>query len=294
MHSVFRTSLPVVLVHGGATRFKNESHAAVLEAVSKAAKQGMSVLESGGSSLDAVESAVWLLEETTLFTAGRGGCKNSEGVVELDAIVMDGHRLQSGAVMAVTDVIHPVSLARYVMDRTPVAQVAGKNATRLYEKMISEGYRKERASGESGLPVIADPCDTVGCVAVDEHGRIAVASSTSGWPGMLPGRVGDTAVIGSGVYANEVAGVACTGKGEQILRICMARTAVSYIEQGMVPSKAAEKAVRVLREKTAGQAGLIILDAEGEVGLDYDTPHMPVALCLDGPEIVIQSMKPKL
>jgi len=291
---VFKTSLPVVLVHGGATRFKDESHATILEAVSKAAKQSMSVLESGGSCLDAAETGVWILEETTLFTAGRGGCKNSEGFVELDAIVMDGHRLEIGAVMAVTDVVHPVSLARYVLERTPVSQVAGEGATRVYGKMISDGYRKEQASGESRLPPIADPCDTVGCIAVDKHGRIAVASSTSGWPGMLPGRVGDTPIIGSGVYANEAAGVACTGKGEQILRICMARTAVSYVEIGMSPSEAAEKSVAVLREKTAGQAGLIIVDAQGDIGLDYDTPHMPVALCLEGPEVVVESMTPKL
>ncbi|MFO7837554.1 MAG: isoaspartyl peptidase/L-asparaginase [Candidatus Thorarchaeota archaeon] len=285
-------SLPVVLVHGGATTFKKKSHSAVLEAVSKAAERGMCVLDSGGSPIDAIESAIWLLEETDLFTAGKGGCKNSEGVVELDAIIMDGHRLESGAVMAVSDVLHPISLARYVLDRTPVTQVAGEGAKKLYGKMITDGYRGEETAGESKLPPLAEPCDTVGCIAVDKHGRIAVGSSTSGWPGMLPGRVGDTPIIGSGVYANEAAGVACTGKGEQILRLCMARMAVSYVENGMSPADAADKSVCILREKTAGQAGLIIVDSTGEIGIDFDTLHMPVALCLEGPRIILNSMKP--
>lgn len=271
-------TLPVIIVHGGATVFKEKFHAAVQEAVTKAALVGMCTFDNGGSSLDAVEAAIYVLEETELFTAGRGACENKDGEIELDAIIMDGNRLESGAVMAVKDIIHPISLARYVLERTPNYQVAGSGADKLYKQMIKEGYRKEVETNRSSQPTIAGECDTVGAIAVDSQGRIASGSSTSGWPGKLAGRVSDSAIIGSGVYANELAGTSCTGKGEQILRIVMSRMAVYYVEQGKTVNEAAELMVSELRQKTSGEAGLIMADKEGNVSLAYDTSHMPVSV----------------
>jgi beta-aspartyl-peptidase (threonine type) len=132
----------------------------------------------------------------------------------------------------------------------------------------------------------------VGCIAVDAQGHISAASSTSGWRGKLPGRVGDSPIIGSGVYANELAAATCTGKGEQILRIVMGRLAVSYVEQGRSVLEACELSMQELRGKTSGQAGLIMADKEGNLGLGYDTPHMPVAVCYD-PKSIYTSMTPK-
>ncbi|MHA1934017.1 MAG: isoaspartyl peptidase/L-asparaginase family protein [Candidatus Thorarchaeota archaeon] len=283
---------PVVVVHGGATVFKKDTHDDILQAVNQAAKSGMCCLENGGSALDAAETAVWVLEETELFTAGRGACKNLDGEIEVDAIVMDGNRLESGAVMSVRDIIHPVSLARYVLERTPNSQFVSSGANRLYGKMIEEGYRKETNSLRTGKAPIAEGCDTVGCLAVDTNGRIAAASSTSGWPGKLPGRVGDSPIVGAGLYANELAGACCTGKGEQILRIVMGRMAVYYVEEGLDVSDAAKKIMKVLREKTSGQAGIILADNEGNAAVEFDTEHMPVAISTINSKDPYSSMKP--
>ncbi|MHA1906959.1 MAG: isoaspartyl peptidase/L-asparaginase family protein [Candidatus Thorarchaeota archaeon] len=286
-------TLPVVFVHGGATVFKEEHHDAIIEAVRNAAQTGLTALNNGGSAIDAVESAIWILEETELFTAGRGACENLDGEIEVDAMIMDGNRLDSGAVMAVKDIVHPISLARYVLERTPVMQIVGTGADRLYTKMIKSGYRTEvDPLRTSNIPIASDN-DTVGCVAVDENGRIAAGSSTSGWPGKLPGRIGDSSIIGSGVYANESAGASCTGKGEQILRIVMGRMAIAYVESGMPVQDSCDKSVRVLRDKTTGEGGLIMADNQGNLGLAFDTPHMPVAIAKDE-KVVYSSMKPSL
>jgi beta-aspartyl-peptidase (threonine type) len=284
--------LPVVIVHGGATKFKEEHIPAIIHAVENAAEAGMRFLEKGGSAVAAAEAAIWALEETDLFTAGRGARPNRDGYVELNAMIMDGNKLESGAVIAVHDVVHPISLARYVLERTPSFQVAGAGAKRLYDEMIASGYRHEVSAGETRSAPMGGGHDTVGCVVVDSHGRIASASSTSGWPGQLPGRVGDSPIIGAGVYANEVAAASCTGKGEQILRIVMARMAVLYVEEGLDATEASSKAMRLLKEKTSGQAGLIMADKEGNVGLGFDTPHMPVAISYSS-EDTYSSMTPK-
>ncbi|MEM2142436.1 MAG: isoaspartyl peptidase/L-asparaginase [Candidatus Thorarchaeota archaeon] len=285
-------SLPLVVVHGGATVFDESHHHEILDAVRRAARAGLCVFERGGSALDAAESAVWTLEETTLFTAGRGATPNADGEIELDAIVMDGHRLQSGAVMAIKGVWHPVTLARYVLERTNIAQVAGEGATKLYRKMILEGYREEKSTGTVTGPRISQGCDTVGCIAVDSRGHIACASSTSGWTGKLPGRVGDTPIVGAGVYANEAAGACCTGRGEQILRISMARVSVFLVEQGLNVTDSASRVMRMLRERTAGSAGIAIADAKGNTAVLHDTPHMPVAIARAGRGIEYSAMSP--
>lgn len=284
--------LPVVVVHGGATVFEEKFHDAILKAVKEATEKGMCALEKGGSALDAVEAAVWVLEETNLFTAGLGACKNRDGEIELDAIVMDGNRLESGSVMAVRDIVHPISLARYVLERTSNSQIAGSGANKLYEQMLAEGYREETSSQRTEGPLIAQDCDTVGAIAVDKTGRIASAASTSGWPGNLPGRVGDSPVVGAGVYANDIAGASCTGKGEQILRITMGRMAVFHVEQGLSVQQAAETVMSELRQKTSGEAGLILVDKLGNVAIQFDTRHMPVAVLSSDMGDVYCSMTP--
>jgi beta-aspartyl-peptidase (threonine type) len=284
--------LPVIVVHGGATRFREEHIPAIIHAVEHSADTGMRVLEKGGSAIAAAEAAVWALEETDLFTTGRGARPNRDGYVELSAMIMDGNKLESGAVIAVQDVVHPISLARYVLERTPNYQVAGLGAKKLYDEMIESGYRMESSPGETKSTPMGEGHDTVGCVVVDSHSRIASASSTSGWPGQLSGRVGDSPIIGAGVYANDVAAASCTGRGEQILRIVMGRMAVLYVEEGLSPKEASAKAMRLLKEKTSGEAGLIMVDKKGNVGLGFDTPHMPVAVSYSGQD-TYSSMTPE-
>lgn len=284
---------PIVVVHGGATVFEKKYHPAILEAIKDAAKRGMLTLDKGGSALDAVEAAIWVLEETNLFTAGLGSSKNRDGEIELDAIIMDGNRLQSGAVMAVQNIVHPISLARYVLERTANSQIAGSGANKLYEQMLAEGYRKETSTRKTEPPPMAKNYDTVGAVAVDRNGTIVSGSSTSGWPGKLPGRVGDSPIIGAGVYANDIAGASCTGKGEQILRITMGRMAVYHVEQGLSVQKAADTVMAELRQKTSGEAGLILVDRYGDLAIDFDTPHMPVAVLSNEMKEVFCSMTPE-
>jgi beta-aspartyl-peptidase (threonine type) len=286
-------ALPVIVVHGGATIFKAKFHADILQAVERAARIGMCAFDNGGCSLDAVEAAIYTLEETSLFTAGRGACRNQEGEIELDALIMDGNRLESGAVMAVQDIIHPISLARYVLDRTTNYQIAGKGANRLYRKMIAEGYRREVEPTITSGPPISEGCDTVGAVAVDAEGRLASGASTSGWPGKMVGRIGDTPIIGAGVYANDIAAASCTGKGEQILRITMARMAVNYVEHGFSVNEAAEKIMKELRQRTSGEAGLLLIDTHGNVAVKYDTPHMPTSVLSSGSDEIYCSMTPQ-
>lgn len=282
---------PTIFVHGGATDFQEKYHSSIDDAIRRAATRGYCALDKGGSALDGVETAIWELEETDLFTAGRGACQNLNGEIEVDAIMMDGSRLQSGAVMAVKDIIHPISLARYVLERTQVMQIVGEGGNALYKQMVSEGYRKESTGNRTRIPKIAEGCDTVGCVAIDSSGRLAAGSSTSGWPGKLPGRVGDSPIIGAGVYANETAAVCCTGKGEQILRVTLAREAVFHREHGLSPQDACDRAMRTLRERTTGEAGLIMLDSSGQIGLAFDTSHMPVAIATDG-DVIYSSIHP--
>ncbi|MBY8998733.1 MAG: isoaspartyl peptidase/L-asparaginase [Candidatus Thorarchaeota archaeon] len=284
--------LPIVVVHGGATVFEKKHHDAILKAVKEAAEKGMCAFEKGGSALDAVEAAIWVLEETNLFTAGLGASKNLDGAIELDALIMDGNRLESGAVMAVRDIVHPISLARYVLERTSNSQIVGSGANKLYEQMLAEGYREGTSSKRTEGPFIAQNCDTVGAIAIDETGRIASAASTSGWPGKLPGRVGDSPIVGAGVYANDIAGASCTGKGEQILRITMGRMAVFHVEQGLSVQQAAETVMSELRQKTSGEAGLILADKLGNLAIQFDTPHMPVAVLSSDMEYVYCSMTP--
>lgn len=285
--------LPVVAVHGGATVFHKKYHGAILDAVKKAAEMGLCTLERGGSALDAVEAAIWILEETNLFTAGLGASKNRDGEIELDAMIMDGNRLQSGAVMAVQNIAHPISLARYVLERTSSSQIVGTGANRLYEQMLAEGYRKETSARRTERPIITQGCDTVGAIAVDKNGMIVSGSSTSGWPGKLPGRVGDSPIVGAGVYANDIAGASCTGKGEQILRITMGRMSVFHVEQGLSVQESAETVIAELRQKTSGEAGLILVDKFGNVAIQYDTPHMPVAVVSKDMKDIYISMTPR-
>lgn len=289
---MFCVKLPVIVVHGGATVFDEKYHDEILVAIKTAAERGMCALENGGSALDAVETAIWVLEETELFTAGRGASRNLDDEIELDAVIMDGDRLESGAVMAVNDIVHPISLARYVLERTSNSQIVGSGANRLYKQMIVDGYREETHVHRTERPQISRECDTVGAVAVDETGRIASASSTSGWPGKLPGRVGDSPIVGAGVYANDVAGVSCTGKGEQILRITMGRIAVYHVEQGLSVQESGTIVMSELRQKTSGEAGLILVDNQGEVAVQFDTPHMPVSIFAKGMDEPYVAMKP--
>ncbi|MEM2142856.1 MAG: isoaspartyl peptidase/L-asparaginase [Candidatus Thorarchaeota archaeon] len=278
---------PMIIVHGGAGNWKEERLPAAIEHVTRAATIGMGLLSRGLHALDAAEAATAYMEGCGALNAGVGAVKNTDGQTELDAMIVDGVALRSGAVMAVTGIRHPISLARYVMERTPHSQFAGEGARRLYQTMVSEGYRKEVEPGVTALPseLSVGPCgvtDTVGCVVVDTEGRIACTSSTGGISGKMVGRVGDSPVFGAGAYADEYAGASATGQGEHIIRVLLTHTVVSLMRQGQDPWRATREGMRLLESKTGGMAGVIAADRDGEFGLYTNARAMPTVLIRGG------------
>jgi len=275
--------VPSIVVHGGAgadPADADEFRAGVRGAV----LAGWTVLGAGGSALDAVEAAVRALEDHPRFNAGRGSVLTSAGTVEMDASIMEGDRLRCGAVAAVSRIANPITLARRVMQETSHALLAGEGALAFAraqglpecdpQSLVTE---RQRARHQARLVPAAK--GTVGAVALDRGGTIAAATSTGGTSGKLPGRVGDSALIGCGTYADStLGGVSCTGDGEAIIRVVLAREALHYLKDADDPDYAARVAVDLLVEEGLGQGGLILLDWRGRIGWAHSTRLMPVAL----------------
>ncbi|MEM2446420.1 MAG: isoaspartyl peptidase/L-asparaginase [Candidatus Bathyarchaeia archaeon] len=275
---------PAILVHGGAAKVSEEVLRAREEGCRRAALAGWEILEKGGSALDAVEAAVRVMEEDPIFNAGRGSALTMEGQIEMDAAIMDGSTLKAGAVGAVRNILHPVSLARLVMEKTPHVLIVGEGALRLarlygmeevpLESLVTERQRLQWKNA-GHFPYEGD---TVGAVAIDKNGHVAAATSTGGLIGKLPGRLGDTPLIGCGTYADDLAGAAsATGIGEAIIKVVLAKTACDLMRQGLHPQEAAHKAIHILEERTGGKGGIILVDREGRLGWAFNSECMPIA-----------------
>ena len=274
-------TVPIILVHGGAGADPADSPDELRDGIRAAVAAGWKVLASGGRSLDAVEAAVRVLEDAPRFNAGRGSVLTSLGTVETDAAVMEGADLRCGAVAAVSRIANPVTLARKVLDDGRHVLLAGDGALQFARSigfpecdpatLITEPHRRRFAAAPSDLK------GTVGAVALDAHGTVAAATSTGGLTGKLPGRVGDSPLIGCGTYADNTLGaVSCTGAGEAIIRTVLARRALDLLAQSNDPDYAAHVAVDILTEKGRGDGGLIIVDPRGRIGHAQSTAFMPV------------------
>ncbi len=288
-----------IIVHGGAWDIPDDAvenhHQGILEAVSA----GWEILHRGGTALDAVETAIRQMEEDPTYDAGRGSFVNAIGDVEMDASIMDGAALEVGAVAAIQGILHPITLARRVMERSEHVLLVSEGAMRFAREQdipfctpedLLVGRELERwreirkipdYSGKiafSGVPETGmnAPGDTVGCVALDEQGNLAAGTSTGGTPNKYPGRVGDSPIIGSGTYAlNSVGGASTTGWGESIMKVVLSKSVVDGIELlDMSPSAAAERGISQLRDRADGYGGVIVLDARGEPGVAWNTPRM--------------------
>jgi len=270
--------LPLIIVHGGAGAWKDDRIPIGMENVEKAARIGFQVLEQGGSAVDSAEVCTVFMESCGNLNAGIGARDNLDGVKELDAMIIDGSSLTFGSVAAVTGVSNPVSLARYVMERTDYAFFAGDNARRVYEQMITEGYREEVGEGIIRPPIDFQTGDTVGCVTVDSEGRIAATSSTGGISNKMPGRVGDSPVMGAGAFANDVAGATATGWGEHIMRVLLTRMVVLHVEQGSSPMAASELGMKLFQDKTGSEAGVVAADRKGNYGWYTNAKAMPTVI----------------
>jgi L-asparaginase / beta-aspartyl-peptidase len=268
---------PVVLVHGGAGWRDNATRLpdAIL-ACKDAARAGQEILLAGGSALDAVDQAVRALEEAPLLNAGRGSYANTDGVIELDALIMDGATLNVGAVAGITRVLHPIDLARRVMTDTRHTLLVGEGASAFADSIgFPRADPNERTN--SWYAGQAPTGDTVGAVALDSSGRLAVATSTGGIANKMPGRVGDTPLVGCGAYANGYAAVNATGDGEALMKLVISKHVADMIRDGVEPQPACESAIELLNDTLGAMGGLIAIDASGRIGIAFNSPAMPYA-----------------
>lgn len=289
---------PTILVHGGAWDIPEEAVEDHLSGVEAAAETGMALLLRAGSALDAVEAAVNVMEKTGVFNAGRGSHLNAEGEVELDAIIMDGETLNAGSVASVMNILHPISLARKVMEKTSHVLLVGEGARKFAEahgfrltpteeivstkelKRYQELRRRTVRPKEFYEP--SSP-DTVGAVALDSHGNLAAGTSTGGQPMKLPGRVGDAPIVGAGAYAdNSLGACSATGWGESIMKTVLSKAACDLMGEGSSAQSACRKAIRLLKKRVDGRGGLIAIDHIGRHGVAYNTPRMARALMTAG------------
>ncbi len=272
---------PSLILHGGAGAPAPDLYAARHQGLRRAF--AWTILRQNGSALDAVVRATVELENDPVFNAGVGSCLNREGDVEVDASLMDGSSWRVGAVGAVRNLRNPILLAKAVMEAGRHVFLVGDGAERFAraqglpvatraELVTGRQLRRWQAAHTAGEP------GTVGAVARDKAGHLAAATSTGGIFNKLPGRVGDSAVIGAGTYADDTLGAgSATGDGEAIIRTSLTRTAIELLRDGRDPTQAAQVAVDLLRNRTGSEAGLILIDPLGRVGYVYNTPAMSVA-----------------
>lgn len=292
---------PVIVVHGGAGTWQPERSQLGIEGVKKAAKAGFDLLKDGGDAVHSVMEAVMVMEDDGSFNAGFGSSLNIEKKVEMEASIMDGKTLAAGAAGLLTDIKNPVRLARVVMEQTDHIFVVGDGAEKLAEinnlerrspiaelrLKYYEQQMKALQQGEYGLPRLAElvkkhpelfKLETVGAVAIDKGGNTAAATSTGGYPLKLPGRIGDSPLIGSGTYADNQAGAcSATGIGEIAIRLVLAKTVCSQMENGKTAQDAVETAIKLVNKKIPigrDSMGLIAVDMNGNIGAAHNTPNM--------------------
>jgi beta-aspartyl-peptidase (threonine type) len=280
---------PALIVHGGAGAVKDDTLPARLDGCKNAALAGWRLLERGGAALDAVEAAVIVLEDNPLFNAGTGSTLNCLGEVEMDAAIMEGNSLRAGAVGAVQGIKNPIQLARRVLEDGRHVLLVGEGASCFARQVGIREVPRESLIIQAERKRWQEKHGTVGCVALDAAGTIAVGTSTGGIFNKLPGRVGDSPLLGCGTYADESGGVSCTGNGEAIVRVLMAKSALVCLGSGAEPQTAANEAVALLAAKTGSTGGLIMIDRSGRIGYSRNTSHMPVCYVADGEAVKIDS-----
>jgi beta-aspartyl-peptidase (threonine type) len=288
---------PSLIVHGGAGDIPDDAVQACNDGCRKALEAGWAILTSGGSALDAVEASIITLEDDPAFDAGYGSHLNRDGQVECDAIVMDGATLRAGAAAGLHRLKNPIRLARKILEECPHMMLIADGAERFAkdsglalckpEELVSEAewqaYLRCSKDEHAAEHHRGHDQGTVGAVAIDRQGRLFAATSTGGTCCKLPGRVGDSPLIGCGCYADSQAGgVSCTGYGEAIMKIVMAKTAVDFLrrdspagENNLAAAKrAVTDAVQLLNDRGKGTGGLILLDRSGRPAFAFNTPRM--------------------
>ncbi len=295
---------PRLIVHGGAWDIPDQFVDDHVRGVQQAIESIYPKLEQGMTALEAVEQAVNILEADPTFDAGRGAFLNAKGDIELDAFIMDGKNLDFGSVAGVANLLHPVSLARKVMDAPDFRFLVADGALQFAKECGMEEIDPKELLTERELEFYdqikadpnfstvgafsgeAQPSDTVGAVALDRYGNLAAATSTGGTPRKHPGRVGDCPIIGSGGYADNLLGAASsTGYGESLMRVMLCRTACDNLHRHPAMASA-QQAIGYLHQRVEGYGGVIMISPQGDYGFAHNTPRMAFAYADDSGKAV--------
>jgi beta-aspartyl-peptidase (threonine type) len=288
------TSRPstMFVMHGGAGTITRKTMTPEMEkqyrdALETALRAGNAILAKGGTSLDAVEAAIRVLEDSPLFNAGKGAVFTHEGKNELDASIMDGKTRKAGAVAGVTIIRNPISAARAVMDKSKHVMMAGRGAelfaTKMGLEIVDPSYfwteRRWKALQQELLkeePTEPKKFGTVGAVALDKEGNLAAGTSTGGTTNKQYGRIGDSPIIGAGTYAdNASVAVSCTGDGEYFIRLSVARDIAALVEyKGMTVKQAGDEVIMKKLTALGGEGGAIILDRNGNFATPFNSEGM--------------------
>ncbi len=283
--------MPIAMVvHGGSWNIMPDDMVdAHAEGCLRAVERGFHMLRDGEMALDAIEAAIRILEDDPTFDAGHGSFPTLDGEVELDAALMDGAALDVGAVACVTGIPNPIRLARLILS-SPQVLLTGAGAQKY---AVQHGLPVCESSDLIAPPEhwqkfnvmekYQGPSDTVGAVALDAHGNIVAGLSTGGQPNRLPGRVGDVPQVGCGFYADsQVGGVACSGWGEAIARVTLASRTMHFLEAGLAPQEAAEKAIQLMQDRVDGFGGILAVDPAGRVGMAFNSRRFARAYWEEG------------
>ncbi|MCS6904334.1 MAG: isoaspartyl peptidase/L-asparaginase [Bacteroidia bacterium] len=310
---------PLLVIHGGAgnitpQNLSPEEELSCRMELKRALETGWKILQNGGSSLEAVVTAISILEDSPHFNAGKGSVLNRAGKVELDASIMEGKTGMAGAVAAVTRIKNPIQAAVLVMQKTPHVLLIGKGAHKLakknglelvpnsyfitpkqkkvFQKLKSKAQKQKKDGRVSERKFPSQPeikGGTVGAVALDKEGNLAAGTSTGGMAYKMQGRVGDTPIIGASTWAeNNLCAVSTTGHGEYFIRGVVAYDIAALMRyQKLSLSQATQNVIQKLTEK-GGQGGIIAIDSEGNIAMPFNTPGMFRGYIRNGGELNIE------
>jgi beta-aspartyl-peptidase (threonine type) len=278
-----------IVIHGGAgnisPQFISPERAEALSAkLLEALEKGISILDTGGTAMDAVEAVIRIMEDSPLFNAGKGAVFTHDGKNEMDASIMDGETLNAGAVAGVGDIKNPISAARIVMEKSPHVMLSGAGASRFVsglgaELVDSSYFYTERRWQQLQQQLKNDQVEkygTVGCVALDRSGNLAAGTSTGGMTNKRYGRIGDSPIIGAGNYANNNScAVSATGHGEYFMRYTVAHDISALMQyRGLSLQEATSSVIHKKLKEAGGMGGVICVDREGNIAMEFNTAGM--------------------
>jgi len=285
----------VIVIHGGAgnitpERIPPEKEAEYKVKLAEALDAGAAILDNGGSSLDAVEVAINIMEDCPLFNAGKGAVFSADGINELDASIMDGRTMNAGAVAGVTTIRHPISAARKVMEESAHVMLVKDGAEQFalgqgieivdpswfYTEKRWQSLQKAKQREAEKKADLTKKSGTVGCVALDKHGNLAAGTSTGGMTNKKYGRIGDSPIIGAGTYANNNScAVSATGHGEYFIRNVVAYDiSARMLYANMTLNEASNEVINHVLKEQNGSGGIIAIDNKGNIAMPFNTAGM--------------------